>query len=167
MNYLKVSDFINDFDFETEATLKMLKNLTDESLKQKVTENGRSLGRLAWHITGSFCEMGATAGLTALHNVDDKIVPSVANVIVDEYVKAAGSLKNAVVKEWNDDAFNDEINMYGEKWTKGQTLSVLLVHQMHHRGQMTVLMRQAGLKVPGVYGPAFEEWSAIGMSPQV
>jgi len=166
MNYFKVSDFINDFKYETEATIKIFKNLTDESLKQKVTENGRSLGRLAWHITGSFGEMGSTAGLAGLHNVDDKIVPAEAKVIVDEYIKAAQSLKKAVVKEWNDEAFNDEINMYGEKWTKGQTLSVLLVHQMHHRGQMTVLMRQAGLKVPGIYGPAFEEWSAIGMSPQ-
>jgi uncharacterized damage-inducible protein DinB len=166
VNYLKVSDFISDFNYETEATIKMFKNLTDVSLKQKVTENGRSLGRLAWHITGSFGEMGTTAGLTALHNVDDKIVPIEATVIVDEYMKATDALKNAVTKEWKDASFKDEINMYGQTWTKGQTLSVLLVHQMHHRGQMTVLMRQAGLKVPGVYGPAFEEWSDIGMSPQ-
>lgn len=166
MNYLKVSDFINDFDYETEATIKILKNLTDSSLKQKVTENGRSLGRLAWHITGSFGEMGSTAGLTDLHNVDDKIIPSSAKVIVDEYIKAIITLKKAVLKQWNDDALTNEINMYGQTWTKGQTLSVLLVHQMHHRGQMTVLMRQAGLKVPGIYGPSFEEWSAIGMAPQ-
>jgi hypothetical protein len=31
---------------------------------------------------------------------------------------------------------------------------------------MTVLMRQAGLKVPGFYGPAQEEWSAMGMPAQ-
>jgi len=45
------------------------------------------------------------------------------------------------------------------------SLQVLVVHQAHHRGQMTVLMRQAGLKVPGVYGPAREEWTAYGMQP--
>ena len=28
---------------------------------------------------------------------------------------------------------------------------------------MTVLMRQAGLTVPGVYGPAKEEWAVAGM----
>jgi uncharacterized damage-inducible protein DinB len=39
-------------------------------------------------------------------------------------------------------------------------------HEIHHRGQMTVLMRQAGLKVPGVYGPSREEWTAYGMPPQ-
>jgi uncharacterized damage-inducible protein DinB len=31
---------------------------------------------------------------------------------------------------------------------------------------MTVLMRQAGLKVPGIYGPSREEWSQFGMPPQ-
>jgi len=41
----------------------------------------------------------------------------------------------------------------------------LNLHQAHHRGQMTVLMRQAGMKVPGVYGPSKEEWSAFGMEP--
>ena len=45
-------------------------------------------------------------------------------------------------------------------------LSSLIRHQAHHRGQMTVLMRQAGLPVPGVYGPAREEWKAYGQEPE-
>jgi uncharacterized damage-inducible protein DinB len=53
--------------------------------------------------------------------------------------------------------------MYGEMWTRGRTLQVLVLHQTHHRGQMTVLMRQAGLAVPGCYGPAAEEWERMGM----
>lgn len=28
---------------------------------------------------------------------------------------------------------------------------------------MTVLMRQAGLTVPGIYGPAKEEWAKFGL----
>jgi hypothetical protein len=28
---------------------------------------------------------------------------------------------------------------------------------------MTVLMRLAGLKIPGLYGPSKEEWSRYGM----
>ena len=53
--------------------------------------------------------------------------------------------------------------MYGESWTVGFTLLALITHQAHHRGQMTVLMRQAGLTVPGIYGPAREEWASYGM----
>jgi uncharacterized damage-inducible protein DinB len=55
--------------------------------------------------------------------------------------------------------------MYGEKWTRGFTLTSLILHQVHHRGQMTVLMRQAGLEIPGLYGPARQEWAAFGMKP--
>ena len=29
-----------------------------------------------------------------------------------------------------------------------------------------VLMRQAGLGVPGIYGPSKEEWATMGMPPQ-
>jgi uncharacterized damage-inducible protein DinB len=53
--------------------------------------------------------------------------------------------------------------MYGETWKKGFTLYCMVSHQTHHRGQITVLMRQAGLKVHGVYGPAKEEWAEMGM----
>jgi uncharacterized damage-inducible protein DinB len=59
----------------------------------------------------------------------------------------------------------DRIPMYGEQWTRGFVLQALVAHQTHHRGQMTVLMRQAGLPVPGMYGPSKEEWAAMGMPP--
>ena len=58
---------------------------------------------------------------------------------------------------------NTEDEMYGEKWNRGTTLQILIKHQAHHRGQLTVLMRMAGLKVHGVYGPSKEEWIAYGM----
>ena len=163
--YYNISDFVADFDLETEVTLKVINNLTDNSLDQKVTEKGRSLGKIAWHITGAFGEIGSTA-LLQVYRSDEKPMPKSAKIFAEEYSKSAASLKNAVIKGWNDESLKEEINMYGQTWTKGQTLSTLLVHQIHHRGQMTVLMRQAGLKVPGIYGPAYEEWESMGMPPQ-
>jgi len=55
--------------------------------------------------------------------------------------------------------------MYGQEWMNAFSLWVEVGHQIHHRGQMTGLMRQAGLKIPGLYGPAREEWEAMGMKP--
>jgi uncharacterized damage-inducible protein DinB len=61
-----------------------------------------------------------------------------------------------------------EDDMYGEKWPRGRSAHILIDHQTHHRGQMTVLMRQAGLVVPGIYGPAKEAWAAYGApAPEV
>ncbi len=59
---------------------------------------------------------------------------------------------NAVKKEWRDESLLEDVNLYGQDWKKGKVLSVLVNHQTHHRGQLTVIMRLAGLIVPGVYG---------------
>jgi hypothetical protein len=50
-----------------------------------------------------------------------------------------------------------------DRKSRGQTLLYMIFHQAHHRGQITVLMRQAGLKVVGIYSPAQEEWAEQGM----
>lgn len=55
----------------------------------------------------------------------------------------------------------------GEPWTNAAFLHFTLVHQAHHRGQMTVLMRQAGLRIPELYGPTYDSWIDKGMDPLV
>ncbi len=41
-------------------------------------------------------------------------------------------------------------------WSLGQALGAMISHEIHHRGQITVLMRLAGLTVPNIYGPNYE-----------
>jgi len=160
--YYKILDFVNDWIFESESTIKLLKNLTDESLKQKVNEEGRSLGFLAWHITASISEMMNRTGLK-VDVVDENCEPETASLILDAYRMSAQAVIDQVKEKWTDESLAEEVNMYGENWSNGKTLSVLIVHQIHHRAQMTVLMRQAGLKVNGIYGPSREEWAQFGM----
>ncbi len=163
--YRKIKDFVKDWNSESESTLKTLKNLTDVSLSQRVTQEGRSLGDIAWHLTTAVGEMMSRAGLAIETPEENAPVPSTAAEIVSHYEASARSLAAKVCQQWSDAALLDELNMYGEKWARGYTLMVLCTHQTHHRGQMTVLMRQAGLKVPGVCGPSREEWAQFGMPP--
>lgn len=161
----KVDDFLASWKYESEATAKVFTNLTDESLNQKVTTEGRSLGFIAWHITQTIGEMMSKAGI-AFEGFDEQAaVPAEAVKIKNEYEKLSGIMSSQVEKTWNDEMLDDDLNMYGQTWKRGDVLASLLAHQTHHRGQMTVLMRQAGLKVPGVYGPSKEEWSVYGMEP--
>lgn len=162
--YRTIQDFLDDWKYESNATLDLFKNLTDASLKQKITPDGRSLGFLAWHIALTLGEMGGKAGLKVLAPPEDSPVPHNASEIITVYEKAGESVLTEVKSQWNDRMLLEEIEMYGEKWTRGATLASLVNHQIHHRAQMTVLMRQAGLKVPGIYGPSREEWSKLGMS---
>jgi uncharacterized damage-inducible protein DinB len=165
--YHTIQDFLNDWRYENEATLKVFKNLTDAALKQKVTPDSRSLGFLAWHIVISLGEMGEKAGLKIIAPPEHSSAPMNASDIVAAYEKAGASVASEVKEKWNDAMLLELIDMYGEKWTRAATLGSLVKHQIHHRAQMTVLMRQAGLKVHGVYGPSREEWSQFGMpAPQ-
>ncbi len=160
-----IKEFETDWSNENAATLKVLQALTDNSLQQKVTLEGRSLGFLAWHIVLTLGEMAGKSGLHIDAPKESVPVPSNASAIVAAYEKAALSLLNEVVKNWSDARLDEEIEMYGEKWKCGVLLDSLIRHEIHHRAQMTVLMRQAGLRVPGVYCPSREEWAQMGMSP--
>jgi uncharacterized damage-inducible protein DinB len=163
--YRTIQDFLDDWKFESDATLKILSSLTDASLSQKVSPEGRSLGRLAWHIVLTLGEMGGKTGLTVQCPPEDAAIPAAASEIARTYAAAAPSISNDVASRWTDAMLPQEIEMYGEQWKRGYALASLIQHQAHHRAQMTVLMRQAGLRVPGVYGPAREEWGQFGMPP--
>jgi len=160
-----MEDFQNAWARESEITAKVLRALTDASLQQMVVPAGRSLGRLAWHTALAVPEMGRHAGLEVDGPPDDAPIPDAATIL-RTYEQSAASLGQAVARDWTDAMLAEKIPMYGEEWTRGETLLALIAHQTHHRGQMTVLMRQAGLAVPGVYGPSKEEWAAYGMPAQ-
>ena len=163
--YTTIEDFLEDWRGESIATQRILRGLTDASLAQRVTPEGRTLGFLGWHLVTTLAEMGGTAGLAIQGPSPEAPVPSAAADIAAAYIEASESLKEKVESGWTDAALKEEIDMYGEKWTRSMMLASLVKHQTHHRAQMTVLMRQAGLPVPGVYGPSREEWSKLGMPP--
>ena len=164
--YRTIEDFRKSMNAERENTLKVLRALTDESLAQKVDAEHRSLGRIAWHITQMFGEMGNQMHIPVEAASEKTPQPATAKGIADAYEAGSASLITGVETTWTDADLGVLIDMYGEKWARGYALWGLMAHEIHHRGQMTVLMRQAGLPVPGVYGPSKEEWSKYGMATQ-
>jgi uncharacterized damage-inducible protein DinB len=160
---------IKDFEFlwsrEIESTQKLFKHLTDRSLSTAVNAEGRTLARLAWHVTVTIPEMMTRTGLPLSGPGVDDPIPASAKEILRKYSEAAISLLEQVKERWTDATLEVKDEMYGEQWSRGETLTALVFHQVHHRGQMTVLMRQAGLEIPGLYGPARQEWGMFGMQP--
>ena len=158
---------IHDFEYfwsmEIEHTQKIFKHLTDRALAQAITPQNRTLGRLAWHIVQTIPEMAGRTGLHVAGPAEHEPVPASAKAIFAAYNNAAISVLEEVKKNWSDATLQVKDDMYGQQWTRAFTLTVLITHQIHHRGQMTVLMRQAGLDVPGIYGPARQEWAQWGM----
>ena len=163
--YTTVEEFLKDFEHESGETIKVFKALTDKSLSQPVAHDHRTLGRIAWHLTTTYPEMCTLAGISIAAVSKDAPLPKSAATVVSAYEGCRNELIAFVRQNWNDAKMTEVKNFYGEQWPVGLAMSILVRHEIHHRGQMTVLMRQAGLKVPGVYGPAREEWAGMGMQP--
>jgi uncharacterized damage-inducible protein DinB len=161
--YSTIEDFTTDWKAESTHTRSLLDALNDESLSQKVWDGGRTLGYLAWHIVVTVGEMGSKTGLEYEAPAEDSTAPASASEIADEYKKVSENLINAINSQWSDDSLEEIVSMYGQEWKNKRTLSALVRHEIHHRAQLTVLMRQAGLIVPGIYGPSKEEWKKFGM----
>jgi uncharacterized damage-inducible protein DinB len=158
-----VADFEAIWKNESEITTRVLAALTDPSLAQRVTPKDRTLGDMAWHIATAIPEMMGRTGLVVAGADHDVACPASAKAIHDAYMQAAGSLLEQMVRTWTDETLMVEDDMYGERWPRGMTLLALVVHEAHHRGAMTVLIRQAGLLVPSIYGPNREQSQAIGL----
>jgi uncharacterized damage-inducible protein DinB len=161
----RISDFIEEWAYESESTSKVMAGLTDQALSQRVTAQGRTAGTLAWHLVRTIPEMLSRTGLP-LADTTAHEAPSSAAAIRAEYDRAAAAARDAVMSTWTDASLEEEREMYGQRWKNGTTLRALISHQAHHRGQLTVLMRQAGLRVPGIYGPAQEDWASMGMKAE-
>jgi uncharacterized damage-inducible protein DinB len=157
-----IDDFVTVWKQEAVSTKKLFDALSDGTMKQSVTGEHRDIGRLAWHITTTIREMMERTGLHVEGPDPEAPVPSNAGEIAKAYQLSADSLVRAL-GAWDDKTLDVEDNLYGEPWRRGLTLQILLLHQTHHRGQLTVLMRQAVLPVAGMYGPAKEDWVKFGM----
>ena len=116
--FYKISDFISDWAYESESTIKVLSNLTDEMLTKKVHEKVRAPGRLAWHITTSIGEMVHRTGLT-FETVDENApIPTSLAEIINSYKQASDNMIAEIKAKWNDETLMLEDDMYGEMWMK-------------------------------------------------
>ncbi|MBL0211627.1 MAG: DinB family protein [Holophagaceae bacterium] len=164
-----LADFKTIWAHEVEHTLHVLEAIPDAASHQAVAPEHRDLRRIAWHLVETCVEMPGNMGLKIEGFAGEPFKthpPATMKEIRDTYAAVSGSVQAEVAK-LNDMALAMDYPFYGMTWTGALGLFVLVTHQSHHRGQMTVLMRQAGLKVPGTYGPAKEEWGAFGMETPV
>jgi len=160
--FATIEAFAKEWESESGLTDRVLMRLTDDSLRQAIAADRRTLGDLAWHLATSLRFMTAL-GLEFDGGAD--IVPGSAAGIAEEYRRISSALLRAVRTQWNDGSLKETRTIMGEEWRNGDSLRFTLMHQAHHRGQMTVLMRQAGLRPPEIYGPTYETWVDQGKTP--
>ena len=164
--YTALQDFLFEWREESEKTLTIFEAIDEDSKSLKEYDNLRSLERLAWHITQNLTEMPFRAGLIIEDLLEKEPIPKSINSIISQYKIFSKELIEKINSEWKDEDLLRSVKVYGQEWNIGKILDILVKHQIHHRGQITTLMRINGMKVPGIYGPSKEEWKQFGMQTQ-
>ncbi|MCD7036094.1 DinB family protein [Metabacillus sp. GX 13764] len=157
-----VNEFLEEWKMEAGITQKVLEAVTDESLNKEVSPGLYSIGSLAWHLAGSVYYFPEVAGIKVEHpDMEQKGQPDSAQEILDTYKTISSNLMGALPEQVSDEQLSEEKDFFGMNMKTADILRLLIQHQAHHRGQLSTLMRQNGLKVPGIYGPSKEEWEAM------
>ena len=152
--YRTVQDFLNDWSDSVQGTLRVLQAVTDEKLGQAIVEGHNTLGWLGWHLANAPVFFMKTLGFD-IEPAGEK-QPDKAAEIVQAYTRVAEDVKRTVERNLTDEQLVESIQTFAGVVPRGAVLRKLIDHQTHHRGQMTVLLRQAGLPVPGVMSPTKE-----------
>ncbi|WEK54379.1 MAG: DinB family protein [Candidatus Cohnella colombiensis] len=162
--YCTVEDFIAEWKNEAVLTQKVLDGLTDESLLQQVYPEGRTLGRIAWHFVTNIPDYLTEFGVTVAKVSNQNEVPF-AKEIADTFREVSIEVEKALHEQWTDEMLKQIQIAFGRKESNATIFMGLIKHIAHHRGQVTVLMRQAGLLIPSIYGPSKEGWTRLGVMP--
>lgn len=153
--YRKVDDFIVDWTQSAEGTLNVIRSITDDKLDFSIVEGHNSLGWLAWHLAGAAGAFIQFAGLQVKGIERSQPQPDSVAEIASTYERIANAIKEEA-KTLTDESLTEEVSSFIGPTERGRLLRNLIDHQNHHRSQMTVLLRQAGLVVPPIMGPTKE-----------
>jgi uncharacterized damage-inducible protein DinB len=160
----ELQSFVRQWEHETKGTLLLLRSLPSNQYGLRPDEGGRSLGELAWHLA----EVDAYVSL-GIEQREFKFDVKPANIERPKTVEALAPAFEIVhqdavvrVKRLETVSLNEEIRYAdGTTWTINDLLwRKLLLHSIHHRGQLTLLCRLAGGATPPLFGRTREQSKA-------
>jgi uncharacterized damage-inducible protein DinB len=157
--------FLAQWEHEAGNTQRVLESLPPTQYDYRPDTTGRSLGELAWHLaeieaymthgieTGRF-DMGMKPpGIERPREVGP--LATGYRRVHDETVERVRRLKPGNLDR--------KLRFFdgGEKRVGDILWASLLLHQIHHRGQLVLLCRLAGGRPPGTFGPTREDMAAL------
>ena len=151
--------FLPQIQQEWETTKKVLTAIPDKNLDYRPDPKARTAPEIAWHMVSSeiwFFEGLIGGGFQMEEAAQPDDVKTVADIIA-WYEEKAPPLLDAL------DALPGEklatpVDFFGVMSHPAVNyLSFLIVHTVHHRGQLSTYLRPMGGKVPAIYGGSADE----------
>jgi uncharacterized damage-inducible protein DinB len=158
-----IDGLLQELEYEAKTTRRVLERIPDEHLTWRPHETARTLGELALHVA---VVPGAIAGLASQSEVQ---VPDFVEQRPASAAELVSSLDSSIAKAKSLlDGMDDATLMSSWRMMQGDReifslprlmllRSVMLNHWYHHRGQLTVYMRELGIPIPSIYGPSRDE----------
>jgi uncharacterized damage-inducible protein DinB len=153
--------FLRIWDREAKTTVRVFRAFPEENLSVKPHERSRSIRDLAWQcvIDEGVIEK-IIDGFSDLRKVPPSPPPpETMKEIVDAYEIAHRKASEKMRLPATEFSKTVAVTMRGGsiELELAETLWGNLLDQVHHRGQLTIYLRQAGGKVPAIYGPSGDE----------
>jgi uncharacterized damage-inducible protein DinB len=155
--YTNAQQFVGAYKHESETTQKVLKAVSDASLVTEKTPGDLSIRDLAWHVATGPGHMLNHEGFPFESNSWQTPEGISAADLTAKHAEISAGVLAFAQSNLADADFNRDANWFGFTLPLGVWMNMIVNHEVHHRGQLTVLMRQAGLTVPSIYGPNKEE----------
>jgi uncharacterized damage-inducible protein DinB len=162
-----VQSLLGEFDYEVGNTRKLLEAIPDSALSFKPSEISWSTGQLASHIAEVYNWYPMTLHQSVFDMASykyDKGDISKAENIVAKFEENAKKAREALQSATEESMFEDWKMVMGSDEPIFPVMprirvirGFLMNHLYHHRGEMIVYLRSTGNKVPGMYGPTYEE----------
>jgi uncharacterized damage-inducible protein DinB len=153
------------WDAEAAKTADLMRALPEDQYDFRPDAGGRSIGEMAWHLAegDAYNSFGIETNGFGLEMKPPGIArPRTVAELAPGYERIHADAK-ARLRDLRPEDLERKI-----KYFDGSEMSVLdilwnglLLHLVHHRGQLAMLCRLAGGVSPGMYGPNREEMVAL------
>jgi uncharacterized damage-inducible protein DinB len=152
------------WDMEAQLTARLLEALPPTQYDFRPDPGYRSLGEMAWHLSEieGYISYGVEKGAVSFKDAPPNmqrpkdvalLAPGYRGVHQEAVARLAGLTQGDLDRE---------IPFIGRPMPVRDLLwGAILMHLIHHRGQLSLMCRMAGGTPPGIYGPNREEMTAM------
>lgn len=158
-----IDGMLLELEQEAKTTRRLLERISDDHLGWRPHSKARTLGELALHIAtvpGAVAELAMQDKVQAPNFVDP--VPKNAQEVIAALDESIAKAKKVLGGVSDEVLLSPWRMMHGERELFSQPKiallrSIMLNHWYHHRGQLSVYLRQLEVPIPSIYGPSADE----------
>jgi uncharacterized damage-inducible protein DinB len=160
----ELNRFRTVWEMEAQLTTKLLEALPTTQYDFRPAPGYRSLGEMAWHLAEieGYTSYGITKGAVTFQEAPPNIKrPREVGLLAPGYRRVH---EEAVARlaDLTDAQLDGEMAFADRRMAVRDMLwGAILMHLIHHRGQLSLMCRMAGGTPPGIYGPNREEMAVM------